>query len=163
MAVVHGLQLAGALLALLCLPCVVAVLIFADEVLERLLVGLARRRASWRERRILVRLERRLSPTPSPAPPPAAEDGPRPPTIEQIAAALRRLDAQRLSVGTRTAVWHEAVLRAYDEHLRMACRCLRVEEHLTEVVGVDREIERLRVEGELQAAGLALRSLAGPR
>ncbi len=155
----QGAQLVGALLALLCLPCVVGALMFADELLERLLVAIGRRRAGWRERRILGRLERRLPPTA-----PQALESPHPtPAIEQIAAALRRLDAQRLNVGTRSMARHEAVLRAYDEHLRMACRCLGVEEHLAEVEGIDREIERLRVEGELQAAGLALRSLAGPR
>lgn len=157
----HGAQVTGALLALLCLPCIVGLLMFADELLERLLVGLGRRRAGWRERQILGRLERRLPPAPSP--PAALAPEQRPPAIEQIAAALRRLDAQRLSVGTRSMAWHTAVLRAYDEQLRMACRCLGVREHLTEVAGVDLEIERLRVEGALQAAGLALRSLAGPR
>ena len=156
----HGAQVTGALLALLCLPCIVGLLMFADEVLERLVVAAGRRRAGWRERRILGRLERRLPPTPTVRQP---EPENRLPAIEQIAAALRRLDAQRLSVGSRSMAWHEAVLRAYDEHLRMACRCLAVEEHLTEVEGVDLEIERLRVEGALQAAGLALRSVAGPR
>ena len=38
----------------------------------------------------------------------------------------------------------------------MACQELEIQEHLGELTGVDREIERLRVEGLLLAAGLRL-------
>ena len=47
-------------------------------------------------------------------------------------------------------------MRAYDERLRLACRCLEVPEHLAELEGIDLEIERVRVEGELIGAGLVL-------
>jgi hypothetical protein len=41
---------------------------------------------------------------------------------------------------------------------------LGIEEHLDEVSGIDLELERLRVEGELQRAGLVLRNAsAQPR
>lgn len=53
-------------------------------------------------------------------------------------------------------VWHGAVIDAYDERLRAACGALGIAEHLTELEGVDREIERVRVEGLLHAAGLTL-------
>ena len=45
--------------------------------------------------------------------------------------------------------------------LAQACRCLGLCEHLCDLHGVDLEIERLRVEGELQAAGLVLPSVTG--
>ncbi|WP_433306438.1 hypothetical protein ACQP2F_20795 [Actinoplanes sp. CA-030573] len=41
---------------------------------------------------------------------------------------------------------HAAVLRAYDARLQLACRHLGVEEHLGPLEGIDRELERLRVE-----------------
>lgn len=53
-------------------------------------------------------------------------------------------------------VWHGAVVQAYDDRLRLACRALGITEHLAELSGVDQEIERVRVEGVLHAAGLAL-------
>ena len=46
-------------------------------------------------------------------------------------------------------VWHSAVIEAYDDRLRAACRALGIPEHLAELTGVDREIERVRVEGVL--------------
>lgn len=82
--------------------------------------------------------------------------GPRRPAIERIAADLRRLNRQRLGVARRSVMWRKAILSAYDDQLRMASRCLGVVEYLDELDGVDREIERCRVEGELQAAGLCL-------
>lgn len=78
--------------------------------------------------------------------------------IERIAADLRRLNRHRLGVASRSAMWHSAVLEAYDDRLRMASRCLEVAEYLDELDGTDRAIERVRVEGELQAAGLHLRA-----
>ena len=82
----------------------------------------------------------------------------RPLAIEQLAFDLRRLDRQRRSGPTRySEVWLAAVLHAYDTRLQMACRSLGVPEHLQPLDGVDREMERVRVEGELAAAGLVLR------
>jgi hypothetical protein len=80
------------------------------------------------------------------------------PPIEQVAGDLRRLNRLRVSVATRSRVWYVAVQEAYDEGLGIACAQLGVEEHLGELAGVDLELERLRVEGELQRAGLVLRN-----
>jgi hypothetical protein len=81
------------------------------------------------------------------------------PAIEQIAAELRRLDRQRRGGPTQESeTWSAAVARAYDEWLRTACRRLDVAEHLSTLDGVDRDIERVRVEAELETAGLVLRS-----
>jgi hypothetical protein len=49
------------------------------------------------------------------------------------------------------------VQHAYDEGLRVASRQLGVEEHLDELTGIDLELERVRLEGELERAGLVLR------
>lgn len=79
------------------------------------------------------------------------------PPFERIAADLRRLGADRLGIGQRNDLWHTAVERAYDVKLREACHALGIGEHLEELTGLDREIERLRIEGELVAAGVRLR------
>jgi hypothetical protein len=153
MAIPHVLVLAAALVALLCLPCAVAVLICADD----LAVRRAWTRRGRAERVALRRLDHELCgarsvPAPSGAMP-----------IEQVAADLRRLDRQRHSGPTTTSErWAEAVLLAYDERLKLACRYLAVNQHLSAVDGLDRDLERVRVEDELQAAGLEVRS-AGRR
>ncbi|GIF05361.1 hypothetical protein [Actinoplanes siamensis] len=78
--------------------------------------------------------------------------------IEQLAYDLRRLDRQRRSGLLRSSEsCMAALLQAYDARLRLACRCLGVAEQLQPLQGVDREMERLRVETRLEAAGLALR------
>ena len=79
------------------------------------------------------------------------------PPIEQVALDLRRLNRLRESVARRSRVWFVAVSEAYDDGLRIACAQLGVDEYLGELSGVDLEVERVRVEGELQAAGLVLR------
>jgi hypothetical protein len=149
MAIPHVLVLAAALVALLCLPCAVAVLICADD--------LAVRRA-WSRRGqadlvALHSLDRAMH---------AARSRPDPvgvPSIEQVAADLRRLDRQRHTGPTTTSErWAEAVLLAYDERLMLACGHLAVSQQLAELDGLDRELERVRIESELQAAGLRLRS-----
>jgi hypothetical protein len=159
----HILVLAAALVVLLCLPCIVAVIICADELFDR--AAWTRRRR--REDRALRRLDRSLD-TAGQLTEPDRSNGTVPaprvaagPAIEQIAADLRRLDRQRHGgVTTGSATWLAAVLRAYDDRLTLASRCLGVSEHLHLLEGIDREIERVRVEGQLQAAGLALRSVA---
>jgi hypothetical protein len=154
MAIPHVLVLAAALVALLCLPCAVAVLICADD--------LAVRRAwSRRARADLVALhclDRDLhAARPRPAPAGA-------PAIEQVAADLRRLDRQRHTGPTTTSErWAEAVLLAYDERLKLACGYLAVNQHLAALDGLDRELERVRIESELHAAGLKLRSVVDRR
>ena len=149
----HALGLALTLLTVLCLPVIVAMLICADEWGPRR----GRRADARRDRRILRRLDRTLRPDV-----PRQPSGDRAqPTIEQIAADLRRLHRQR-SAGptTESTAWLLAVRRAYDDRLRLACTCLGVTEHPGELEGLDREIERVRVEGELEAAGLVLRTNA---
>jgi hypothetical protein len=146
----HIAVLAVALLALLCLPCAVAVVVCADELAAR---------RSWtrrgrREIRALSCLERELA-TARPEPRSSAPQ----PGIDQLVAELRRLDLQRRTAPTTdSAIWLAAVVRAYDQRLVLASRRLGLTEHLGELDGMDREIERLRVEGLLQAAGLRLRA-----
>lgn len=150
MAISHVVVLAAALLALLCLPCAVAVVVCAEElVARRTWTGHGRR-----ELRALRCLERDLT---------AAQLGPRPevgePSIEELVADLRRLDRQRrTSPTTESAAWLAAVLRAYDCRLSLASRSLGLAEHLAQLEGMDRDLERVRVEGMLQAAGLRLRA-----
>ena len=146
MAITHVIVLALALVGALCLPCLLAVLIFADED--------AGRWTARRTVRALRRLDRRLN-NDAPVPTPRAQIT-MGPSIEQIAADLRRLGRLRLSVATTSHVWNAAIRRAYDERLQLACRCLGVDEHLAELGGVDLEIERVRVEGELLGVGLVL-------
>ena len=157
MAISHVVVLAAALLALLSLPCALVAVVCSDE--------LALRRG-WRGRssthvRLLRRLDRSLSCPAALGCDQAPLDDERLPAIEQIAAELRRLDRQRHGGPTiESAAWLASVVGAYDRWLRLACRRLDVAEHLQRLEGVDRDIERVRVEGELQAAGLALRSAA---
>jgi hypothetical protein len=81
-----------------------------------------------------------------------------PPPIEWLARDLRRLDRQRRGGVTLESVrWRAAVMRAYDERLCLACQCLGVTENLRPLDGLDREVERVRVEGALEEAGLQLR------
>jgi hypothetical protein len=180
--ITHVVVLAATLCALLCLPCLVAVIICADDLLDRAAWTRGRRR----QKRALRRLDRSLDKadlnkadlnkadlgkadfnkadlgkTDAAAVPDPDTETAIGPTIEQIAADLRRLDRQRRGgVATESTAWLAAVLRAYDDRLRLASRCLGVAEHLEMLDGLDREIERIRVEGELQTAGLLLRSVA---
>jgi hypothetical protein len=139
-AITHTVVLAAALLSLLCLPCVVAAAVCSDRFQ-------ARRRG--RDLRRLARALRTREAVPVLL---------GAPTIEQIAYDLRRLGHQR-SYGPcqQSEQWRAAVLRAYDQRLCLACRALGLTEHLEPLEGMDRDLERLRVESELQAAGLALR------
>ena len=153
MAIPHVLVLAAAMVALLCLPCAVAVLICADD----LAVRRAWTRRGRADRIALRHLDRELCGAGSVP----AQAGAVP--IEQVAADLRRLGLQRHSGPTTASErWAEAVLLAYDERLKLACRYLAVDHHLATVDGLDRDLERVRVEGELQAAGLEMRP-AQPR
>jgi hypothetical protein len=150
MAIPQVVVLTGALTALLCLPCAVA-MVLRDEQMALRRVW---RRRDPREIRQLQRVDRELN-GPKPAELPVA--GPLP-CIEQIAAELQRLARQRCSgPTTESTVWLAAVLLAYDEWLRLACRSLGVVEHLQPLEGLDREAERLRLEMELQANGVPLR------
>jgi len=143
--------LSAALLTLLCLPCAVAAVLCMDELVLRR----AWTRRGRQEIRELRKLDRTLA-TFDPIPALADADAP---SIEQIAFDLRRLDRQRRSGPTlESERWLAAVQSAYDERLCLACHCLGLTEHLQRLDGMDRDIERVRVEGQLQAAGLALRA-----
>jgi hypothetical protein len=156
--VLRFLAVVAGFLALLTLPCWLALIASADVMLERVQRILRRLCAhprlpgrSWSERRRFARLDRAM--TRATAAEPTEPDGP---PIEQVAADLRRLTRQRLDIGNRSPVWQAAVQRAYDQRLAVACRALRVEEHLAALSGVDLDIERVRVEGALQRAGMAV-------
>jgi len=159
--VAHGLLIVATLLALLCLPCMLALAIFADIVIDRTERAMRRGIDGWRARRQAYRLERRtgldpglrhrllhrhVEPVAKPAGPP----------FEELAADLRRLARQRVDVAHRSPIWFNAVHRAYDDRLIVACRELEIPEQLHELEGLDLEVERLRVESRLEAAGLRL-------
>ncbi|MFI7023004.1 hypothetical protein ACIBMZ_09845 [Micromonospora sp. NPDC049900] len=155
MEVLRSLLLALSLAGVILLPVLIVLVVGADDMVGRVTCGYSQWRARRRERRVIARLHRTL-----------AADGlavradlaaldrhdRRP--LEQIAADLRCLRRKR--VGGAAVVWHSAVLDAYDDRLRLACRALGIVEHLAELTGVDRQLERVRVEGELDAAGLRL-------
>ncbi|MEU7904051.1 hypothetical protein [Actinoplanes sp. NPDC049118] len=150
MAITHIVGLVAALLALLCLPCAVAIVVCADELVAR---------RTWtrngrREVRALRSLERELA-----AGDPEIRPSDHEQSIDELVAELRRLDRQRCRAPTTdSAAWLAAVMRAYDHRLALASRCLGVEEYLDQLEGMDREIERVRIEGLLHAAGLRLRA-----
>lgn len=154
MGVLRFLAVVAGFLALLTLPCWLALMAFADVMLARVRRDLLRARPrvpgrSWSERRGFVRLDRAMTRATA-----AESTEPAGPPIEQVAADLRRLTRQRLDIANRSPVWHAAVQSAYDQRLVVACRELRVQEHLAGLSGVDLEIERVRVEGALQRAGM---------
>jgi hypothetical protein len=132
----HGLALAGALLALLCLLCAV--------------VLLARASAPRRWRREPATLEglRRLdgrvrTTTVRPSP-----------DAEQIAGELRRLQRMRhYGPATQSEVWLAAVNDSYDRWLCEGCQTLGVGEELRRLDGLDKELERARIEDLLRAKG----------
>ncbi|MEV0394496.1 hypothetical protein [Polymorphospora rubra] len=146
-----ALVLPLALLSVLCLPAAVAALICADEMIDRVTARLVARRRARRERRTVDRLEQVAGLT---GPGPATDAGRVP--IEQLAADLRRLAVQRRYLGSESLLWRSAFAQAYDERLRMASRSLGIPQHLDDLAGFDLDIERIRVEGELAAAGLML-------
>lgn len=78
------------------------------------------------------------------------------PPLEQIAADIRRIAAsiESLPPGTPGAR-RQAVLLAYDEALAAACQALGVDDTMTSMPpGLARDAERLRIECELEYAGL---------
>lgn len=152
MAVLHALLVVMALLALICMPGLLALVVTTDIALDDALRAIRRAYRRHHARRVAARLARQVGMRdPGPLPAPAG------PPIEQVAADLRRLNGQRLRVANGSPVWLAAVHRAYDEHLNLACRELEVPNNLLDLDGMDLEIERVRVEGLLVAAGLRLR------
>ncbi|SCE85136.1 hypothetical protein GA0070214_102537 [Micromonospora chaiyaphumensis] len=146
-----------AILAVCCLPALFALVFCADEILDRVACGWAEWRERRRTRRTIARLDRAIEAESLTRDIDLTEfdrENRRP--LEQLAVDLRRLGGHRLAAADRSVVWHGAVIDAYDERLRAACAALGIAEHLAELDGVDREIERVRVEGLLHAAGLTL-------
>jgi hypothetical protein len=87
-----------------------------------------------------------------------AKPQPDGPPIERVAADLRRV--HRLLAGYPAgtpAARRFGTRQAYDELLTQACRQVGVSHRLGELPeGMDREIERLRVEQSLRERGLAV-------
>jgi hypothetical protein len=79
------------------------------------------------------------------------------PTIQQVAADLRRLSAELRAPGPCSAIRHQALIQAYEQTLQTACAALAVQHSLDELTGLERDLECARMEGELQAAGLRTR------
>src|SRR5215210_2045664 len=77
--------------------------------------------------------------------------------VEQLAADLRRL---RVVVGTdqRRSATHQLANRvAYDQLLMQTCQMLNVPHELVKnTAGPERDVERIRVEAELERAGIVL-------
>jgi len=176
----HVVVLTGTLVAFLAVPCVLILMILSSRAdagqhradgndLQSRGNGARGRpidRADWQARRAwsrrnradwraLRRLDRTINQ------PPAIDRlgvQRRLPPVEQIAAELRRLNHQRNhGLSTESEKWSAAVATAYDAWLLAACRRLNITEHLTVLAGIDRDIERLRLEGQLETAGLVLR------
>ena len=75
--------------------------------------------------------------------------------LEQLVADLRRL---RTAVGTdahRSAAHQMGNRMAYDQLLKQTCGMLDIEHELSDdCMGLDRDIERFRIEAELERAGV---------
>lgn len=75
--------------------------------------------------------------------------------LEQLAADLRRL---RTAVGAdahRSAAQQLGARLAYDQVLTQTCSMLQIEHELSDATsGMERDIERFRVEAELERAGV---------
>jgi ABC-type phosphate transport system auxiliary subunit len=77
--------------------------------------------------------------------------------IEQLAADLRRLRAILGNDAHRSAAHQMGNRLAYDRLLMEVCQMLEIEHDLeSESIGFERDIERIRVEAELERAGLIL-------
>lgn len=163
MAVVETVAILLALTALALLPCLVVLVIFADAFAN--VVRRQRRRiyrAGPPAPRSMVQSARASSAPGStavaPVPPAPGEIEPLDPAgppLEQIAAEIHRLTSARRSAAAGTARFIAAT-RAYDRRLGHACRALEIEERLSDLTGLDLELERLRVEDDLVNAGFVL-------
>ncbi|WP_243710296.1 hypothetical protein [Micromonospora sp. KC213] len=159
-----ALTLVLAFLAVACLPAAFALLLCLDDIIDRVVCGWVEWRERRREGRTLARLGRSLGGDALTRHVDLARlDRPDRQPFEGVAADLRRLARHRLAAGGRSVVWHSSVMDAYDDRLRAACQALGIAEHLGELTGVDREIERVRVEGMLARAGLVLPTTRGVR
>ncbi len=107
--------------------------------------------------RAVLRVLRRLRIVPPPKPPPPPARIP----LEQIAADLCRLSTAIRDVPPEASRARKHGLRlAYDDVLTKAALALEVPESLTALpLGLDRDLERLRVEAAVRGGGLRF----GPR
>jgi hypothetical protein len=153
-AVLRALLILAAVSALATLPILVTLLLSVGRPFLRRRRSCASDKTgtalSRRDRRRLARLDKCFGP--AVAPQLATDTVP----IERVAADLRRLRRQRSGIAQRSPVWRVAIEDAYDDRLCLACERLGITEHLAQLTGFDREIERVRLEGELEAAGIAL-------
>jgi hypothetical protein len=77
--------------------------------------------------------------------------------IEQLAADLRRLRAILGTDAHRSAAHQMGNRLAYDKLLMQVCEMLEIEHELEgDSIGFERDIERIRVEAELERAGVIL-------
>ncbi|MGH3655973.1 MAG: hypothetical protein ACRDUA_04895 [Micromonosporaceae bacterium] len=145
----RALTIFAALVALASLPCLIAMVVVGLDDLSHRTGGVVDR---LRTLKIPGQPHRDLLPLG-----PQEED-----SIEQVASDLRdlsrALEALRGLKDPGAEVRREALRRAYETRLQDACRSLDVDEHLDDLVGMDREIEILRIEGVLVSEGLVLRT-----
>ena len=77
--------------------------------------------------------------------------------LEQLAADLRRLRGILGTDAHRSAAHQMGNRLAYDKLLMQVCEMLEIEHDLeADSIGFERDIERIRVEAELERAGLIL-------
>ena len=77
--------------------------------------------------------------------------------LERLAADLRRLREVVRGDAHRSAAQQIGNRLAYDQVLMQACSMLEIEHELSEQTsGMERDIERLRVEAELERAGMTV-------
>jgi hypothetical protein len=77
--------------------------------------------------------------------------------IEEVAANLRRLRGVVATDAHRSAAHQMGNRLAYDRVLIQACEMLDIEHDLTkESSGLERDIERFRIEAELERAGVVI-------
>jgi hypothetical protein len=166
-------------IALVGMPAAIAAVICADEVVETVKQRAEAVRSSWQDQRTIDRLERALAPAPPAGPPWAAVAKVASEALSAAGQTVATFAAQRLNAVGLAPAWLPAPAQAgqalvpfeevvaqlrdlpradsrYDDALIAACLCLGVSHHLHELTGLDREIERLRVEGALIEAGLTL-------
>ncbi|GIF99582.1 hypothetical protein Cci01nite_46760 [Catellatospora citrea] len=174
-----ALPLTLGVMALVGMPAAIAAAICADDVVTQMRSRAEQVRESWHEQRTLDRLERAFDPAPPAGPPWVAAARVATVAIGSARETMVQFAAERLSavglapawlpqpapVGPPLVPFEEIVDRLrelprddadYDQALRDACQCLGIDEHLTEVDGLDLQIERVRVEGALIAAGVVL-------
>jgi hypothetical protein len=174
-----ALPLTLGVIALVGMPGAIAAVICADDVVAQVRSRAEQVRESWHEQRTLDRLERAFAPAPPAGPPWVAAARVATDAIGSARESMVQFAAERLSAvglapawlpqpapaGTPLVPFEEIVDRlrelprddvGYDQALRDVCQCLGIDEHLTEVDGLDLQIERVRVEGALIAAGVVL-------